>query len=299
MNTLDSQNLFEQANMSCRSVLTYPGSKSKVAKDVHNIFGNLGCTEVVSPFHGGGSVELYMASRGISVYAGDAFRLLVEFWQTLKGDPQRVAKCVSDELHRIGYKPEQCENQSDGTIYELRQMAIRCSVAEVNPIVRAACFYIRNQTSYSGLMFKYGNDDKTIALKKTGPNITDTMIQRLSKFNTTVQLENVDYHAILATYPDLPVYCDPPYFGNTAGLQKEKIIWKLYGIRGNLNLNFDHQEFYDAMSQRNTQWIISYDNVPQIRELYKDYKIIECNWTYAMTKDRQTNHAREILIVKE
>ena len=57
--------------------------------------------------------------------------------------------------------------------------------------------------------------------------------------------------------------------------------------------NFNHQELFDCISNK-TNWIMTYNNCEYIRNLYKDFKIIETSWTYGMNKSKQSS---EIIII--
>ena len=66
-----------------RSPLRYPGGKSRAAKHLVPMIEAMGVTKMVSPFFGGGSVELECAARGIRVHGYDLFRPVVCVWQAL------------------------------------------------------------------------------------------------------------------------------------------------------------------------------------------------------------------------
>ncbi|NSX83447.1 hypothetical protein GOM44_03330 [Wolbachia endosymbiont of Atemnus politus] len=49
---------------------------------------------MLSPFIGGGSIELALASRVTKVYGYDAFEPLVRFWQVILKDASYLAEVV-------------------------------------------------------------------------------------------------------------------------------------------------------------------------------------------------------------
>ena len=74
-----AQSLFEpQPNLTTRSPLRYPGGKSRA---VLMILPHIpqDTDKVCSPFFGGGSVELALMARGVSVSGSDIFSPLVDF----------------------------------------------------------------------------------------------------------------------------------------------------------------------------------------------------------------------------
>lgn len=57
--------------------------------------------------------------------------------------------------------------------------------------------------------------------------------------------------------------------------------------------NFDHGKLFNYISKKEN-WIMTYNNCEYIKNLYKDYKIIDINWSYGMNK---TKDSSEIVIV--
>jgi DNA adenine methylase len=81
------------------------------------------------------------------------------------------------------------------------------------------------------------------------------------------------------------MYLDPPYY-----LEKNS---KLYGNNGDMHENFDHQSLFNLLKlQKN--WIITYNNCDYIKNLYKDYLILDVNWSYSMNKSKTSS---EIVII--
>jgi len=59
--------------------------------------------------------------------------------------------------------------------------------------------------------------------------------------------------------------------------------------------DFNHQLLYELIITKKN-WIITYNNNDYIRNLYKDYKIIDVNWAYGMNKDKKSS---EIIIISK
>lgn len=281
--------MFEYNPPSKNSVLVYPGSKLRARKTIYQVTRSLGDVEIVSPFLGGGSFEVYAAYRGMHIIGGDCFDLLVDFWKCLLQCPKTLAHAIKRELNKIGYDPD-LDDQSDETIEALRGMAWRCR-HEDSMLMRAACFLIRNRTSFSGLMFKYTYNDRTIATRSRygTADISESLIDRIKNFRTHITVDCADYRELMSKYPDHVVYCDPPYFGN-----RDQI---LYGSAGEFNQHFNHEELHSYLTKHRKKFVLSYDNHTTIKEMYSDFKIIELNWLYGMKKFRNINKNSELLIV--
>ncbi|MEL6441122.1 MAG: DNA adenine methylase, partial [Cyanobacteria bacterium J06621_8] len=86
------------------------------------------------------------------------------------------------------------------------------------------------------------------------------------------------------------LFLDPPY------LTAKKS--KLYGKKGDLHTNFEHQKFSKNIQECNGHWLITYDNCPEIKNGFKDAKILEWEVQYGMNNYKQNNAAkgRELFI---
>ena len=74
-------------------------------------------------------------------------------------------------------------------------------------------------------------------------------------------------------------YCDPPYYGSR----------KLYRYEFG---DTDHEQLRDFLMALQQPWLLSYDVVPAIRELYVDAQVREIEWRYSSMRSR----GRELLI---
>ena len=80
-----------------KSILRYPGGKARATGFLLSFFPK-GLKTLVSPFIGGGSVELALAAKGIKVYGYDIFNPLVEFWQCTLEKPGALADEVEEYI---------------------------------------------------------------------------------------------------------------------------------------------------------------------------------------------------------
>lgn len=255
-----------------RSPLRYPGGKSRAAKHLVPMIEAMGVTKMISPFFGGGSIELECAARGIYVHGYDLFRPVVCFWQALMKRPEELIRLV-EMCHPLEGKDEFKELQE-----KLRQGI------DDDPTLEAAVYFILNRTSFSGTVLSGG-----FSQQAADGRFTKSCIERLRKFgcdNLTVRW--ADFRESLAVHPeDIFVYADPPYMlGENANL---------YGDNGNLHKEFDHVALHDLLAKRD-RWMLSYNNCYNVRQLYKDYKFYYPNWSYGMGSEKDS---KEILIVKE
>lgn len=248
---------------SIKSPLRYPGGKSRAVQTILALIPD-NTHSICAPFIGGASVELSCAAKNIKVFGSDLFEPLVNFWQCILKNPNEVA----DKAQQ--YLPLQKER-----FYQLQ----RSYHSIQNHIERAAVFFVLNRASYSGATLAGG-------MSPGHPRFTPSSIQRLRNFHTAnLQVKHLNYKdALDQNPPQRLAYLDPPYM-----IQSNN----LYGYKGNMHSNFDHAELYQTLKQR-PNWILSYNDCPEIRELYKQYEIIKPNWIYGMSNNKKS---RELLVL--
>ncbi|MBX3252611.1 MAG: DNA adenine methylase [Chitinophagaceae bacterium] len=248
------------SGFSSRSPLRYPGGKTRAVQFIARYFPSHIKT-LLSPFLGGGSIELYMASKGVKVSGYDAFQPLVEFWQCLLSSPDKLA----DEVEKFHPLPKE-------KFYELQQAQTHFKTK----LKRAAVYYVLNRSSFSGSTLSGG-------MSPQHPRFTVSSIQRLRDFfNPNLQVQPADFKKSLNDNPGTFAYLDPPYL----------IKSSLYGKKGDAHRDFDHAGLAAQLKQRR-RWLMSYNDCTEIRALYKGLHIITPNWKYGMSNDKMS---KEVLI---
>jgi len=248
-----------------KSLLRYPGGKTRALKHIIPYFPK-DLTEMVSPFFGGGSVELHLSDQDVTIHAYDVFEPLINFWSHVLQRPDQMAHTLEGALY-----PCSADN--------FKHFQKRVTDMSLDPMLRACIFYVINRCSFSGATLSGG-------MSRNHPRYTRSSIDRLRDFvcpNLTVSCAS--FEDSLGRHDDETfIYADPPYL-----LEKST----LYGERGSTHKDFDHQRFAEEIKKKNN-WVISYNPHPEILELYKDYKIVYPEWSYGMSKDK---NSKEILIL--
>lgn len=247
-------------DLSFRSPLRYPGGKTRGVEFITRFFPK-NLDKLLSPFFGGGSIELAAASTGTKVYGYDLFNPLVEFWQCLVSQPDKLA----DEVEKYFPLPKD-------KFYELQQSQMKFKTK----LQRAAVYYVLNRSSFSGSTLSGG-------MSPQHPRFTESSINRLRHFfNPNIRIRRADFKQSLSEHPFTFTYLDPPYL----------IKSSLYGRKGDAHKDFDHIGLADILRKRE-HWILSYNDCDEIRDLYAGHHILTPNWKYGMSNDKSS---KEILI---
>ncbi len=151
-----------------------------------------------------------------------------------------------------------------------------------------ATFFL-NRTNRSGIIFKAGPigglDQKgnyLIDVRFNKENLIERIAQ-IARYRDHITLTNEDAVQILqclenyhSNRQDIFLYLDPPYY------QKGKQLYlNNYG-------HDDHRKLADTVAELDNEikWLISYDNVADIRQLYKGYRMscFDLNYTLQSKK---------------
>lgn len=260
--------------MRIETPLKYPGSKTwlvrkmllSVPKDI---------TEFVSPFFGSGVIELNIAQRGVRTYGYDLCPHLTNFWQHWFRD---AAKVKAGAVQLLLNTSEE----------ELRYIKWHF---QATGIKGASEYYAVNRVSYSGVTLKHSH-------VKPYKRVRNDLIYEDIKSNTLVfphtssrdirqylklpiSVDTADFSTSINKHPDALIYCDPPY------VRHEQ---KIYNVDG-----FDHERLRRDLDDK-PYWITSYQDVPEIREMYRDVKMIPLKMKSHFYKDGKHQPKQELLI---
>ena len=115
--------------------------------------------------------------------------------------------------------------------------------------------------------------------RKNVPDKIDAIHKRLDK----VMIENRDFKKLITQYDckEAFFYCDPPY---STGCGYEVTSTK----------DFDHKGLRDTLKNIKGRFLLSYDDSPKIRELYKGFEIVEVERQNGINNRQGTDRANKI-----
>jgi len=247
------------------SPLRYPGGKSLATGLIIEHFPK-DIKRVISPFMGGGSVEIASAIElNLEVKGFDIFHILVNFWQVLINEPENLY----EELIKL---------EPDKTTYnniknELKKHWNKEIVLE--PLTLAIDYYFNFNLSYGpgflGWMSSiYANKERYIK-----------NLQKIKNFNSSnLSVECESFENVIEQYSNDFLYLDPPYF-----LDGDSKMFR--GIYPQRNFpvhhnGFNHKLLADLLNNHKGRFILSYNDCDWVRNAYKKFKIIEPKWQYTM-----------------
>lgn len=257
------------------SPIRYAGGKSLAVGHILELLPN-DIKRVISPFFGGGSVEISMSKYlDLEVIGFDIFDILCNYWKFQIENP----KLLYEKLKEIPPTFEKFEEVRKilTKVWKTKQGQITDPKerVELDPLTLAVYYVYNFNLSYGpgfmGWSSKiYLNDKKYKAI-----------IEKIRDFNPkNLKVECEDFREVIKKYPNDFMYLDPPYYIG----EDSKMFKGVYPMR-NIPVHhngFPHEELRDLLKKHKGGFILSYNDCPTIREYYKEFKQIFPSWQYTM-----------------
>lgn len=240
--------------------LRYPGGKGKFCHFIKQVFeaNQLLDGHYAEPYAGGAGValELLFHEYASNIHINDFDPAVYAFWAAAVNHTDDLCQLISDTKVNM-------ENWH-------KYRAIMDSSEEHCLLDLAMATFFLNRTNRSGILKAgvIGGKAQSGKWKLDVRFNKDDLIRRIDligRYKNRIKVYNLDAKQFLdVLVPELPVksliYLDPPYYVKGAGLYR------------NFYSHEDHVQIAEALSQVDKPWIVSYDNVPEIKGIYSDYR---------------------------
>ena len=254
-----------------KSPLRYPGGKTRACKILDTIINDYfdikSFDTIISPFFGGGSFEFHMQNKyNLKLIVNDKFTPLYNFWKQIKND--KTVLC--EELRKVIQV-----SKDDFMNYRKIILTLNDDV-----FTQALYYFIINRCSFSGSTLSGG-----FSLESSKKRFTQSSINNIELLDfTNIDIYNNDFTDFINDIDNEDenkrlMFLDPPYY-----LEKKS---KLYGNNGDMHENFNHQLLFELINTKRN-WIMTYNNCDYIKSLYKDFRIIDVNWSYGMNNNKKS-----------
>lgn len=255
--------------MSNPSPLRYPGGKSRLASFIGLAIQNLDiphCT-YVEPFAGGAGVALSLLLNGTveNIVINDYDKAIYSFWRAIKQEPAALIDRIAGTSITIEEWHRQKEIYSTATSYSL-------------DLAFATLFL--NRTNRSGILNAgpIGGYSQSGDWKLDVRFDKESLISKISaiaEHKQNISVYNKDIISLLRKYAhgfgeNVFFYFDPPYYNKGQKLYK------------NFFEHEDHQRIHDVIVHEiEAPWIITYDDVEEIANLYAGFSMRRFDLTYS------------------
>jgi DNA adenine methylase len=252
------------------SPLRYPGGKGKITNYVAELFeiNGLNGGHYVEPFAGGAAIALGLLfhEHAYQVHINDFDRSIYSFWHSVLFETEAFCRKISSTRVSLRQWREQREIQKSKKDVELFDLGY-------------STFFL-NRTNRSGIL----NAGVIGGVSQMGKWRIDARfnkkeliarIERIAAFSDRIKIYNLDACDLLTQIvPSLGdktfVYLDPPYFkkGN-------RLYHSFYRAQ-------DHDHLAKLVQDKlKTKWLVSYDDVPEIRQLYEERRQLHYSLSYS------------------
>jgi len=262
--------------------LRYPGGKTKYAGLLESVIdanGLRGCT-YAEPFAGGAGAALALLYRGVvsRVLLNDVDRRVCAFWRAALNHTKVFLRKLDDVPITMDEYQRQRDVYSDGRGTDLKlgfsffylNRCNRSGILDAGPVGG------KNQNGTYKLDARFKKDRlkrKLLRLADFRDKITISQLDALDFLN---QLDDSDDSG------DVFVYLDPPYYG-----QGQYLYLNHYQHTG-------HASLAHGLGLVAVPWLISYDDVAETRNLYRDYRQYKRKLRYTAQEHKG---AAELIIV--
>lgn len=262
--------------------LRYPGGKSQILPLVVELLrdNDMFYGEYAEPFAGGSGIALSLLLNNYvnRIYINDLDPSIYSFW------------------HSVLYRTEELisliEN-IDVTINEWHEQRDIYLSDEKCTLRRGFATFFLNRTNRSGIIKggviggKEQKGEYKLDCRFNKPDLKRKII-RISKLSGRIELSNLDAVVFLnnierCSVENALINLDPPYFSKGP---------ELYA---NFYSKEDHQNLAKEVSRLNRNWMVTYDDAPEIRSYYSEFPIYFSNLNYS-AQDKKVG--TELLVLK-
>lgn len=257
------------------SPLRYPGGKSCLYELASQILrlNRLERGHYAEPYAGGAGLALNLLFEGhvSEIHLNDLDRSIWAFWNSVLTDTSSLV----EKIKSTPITMEEWHHQRD----------IYTNQDEHDDLTLGFSTFFLNRTNRSGIIKGAGVIG---GLSQTGNYKIDCRfnredlarrIKRIAKYKSRIHISKLDALDFMKTMdaqlPDRSLFCiDPPYFNKGAGLYTS-----YYNPE-------DHKNVSDAVLRLERSWILTYDNTPEISQLYKARRQFGFDVNYSLQTKR-------------
>lgn len=237
----------------------------------------------VEPFAGGAgaAVNLLVSGKVERICINDANVGIYSFWNSLVSEPERmIAKVVETPVTFSEWQLQRDIYQnSNSPSFELGFAVFFLSRTNRSGIISAGP--IGGSSNEKQALAKYKIDcrfNKKDLIKR---------MERIAEKANSIQVYNMDALNFINVIPENAfVYLDPPYF------VKGQCLYM------NHYTECDHHNLSESLKRASFKWLLSYDDVPKIREIYKAFDLYNFPLAYTASNVRNgmelITHSRNI-----
>ena len=265
-----------------QSIFRYPGGKTrKNVRDLILSYAPEHFSEYREPFVGGGGI-FFAISVKKKRWINDANKDLISVYNALKERPDDfIAQCRTIDPPKPGEPEVHTLYGGRGKKYNQRLRGQFYYFALNKECDQALRYFFINRTVWGGRV-NYDIPSRLYYSNPAGWNIVRSdKLGQAAKVLKDAKITAGDFEDVInVSGENTWIYCDPPYFRDTLDNDASKLYQDSFSEK-------DHERLFRTVSACSHRVCISYDDVPEIVDMYSGWNIHRVKWTYCGTSSAE------------
>lgn len=258
------------------TLVNWYGGKQKLAREIISVMPEH--KHYVEVFFGSGAVFFNKPKAAINT-VNDLNQHLVNIFVQTRDHFEEF----SEKVYWTLYSRDEYE--------KFEQMLKEKDLRDLSDLDRALAYLYLTKTNFGSRMhlgFSAGVEGSVATINLA-------LIERMKKVREKldgVVIENRPFEEILDKYgkdPDTLMYLDPPYWITLEETDYYQGVERTF-------TSYHHEILSAMLSKAKAKWILSYDDVPQVIQLYKEYQTQRLRAKYAFGQKGRIREVDELLI---
>jgi DNA adenine methylase len=262
------------------SLCRYPGGKNALARPILERINNKLQLEYREPFFGGGSIGLRVAATGgARIWINDKDPTVFALWKAVAEHPVELKRALMETKASV----EEFDRIKARFLDWARGIIPLSSIVQVarDKLLLQAISYNGLGVMASGPFGGRSQSERKVE-DRWHPASICKRVDAISIDLSRAKITNSDFADMLRDDGRVSIYLDPPYW--KAGPQLYQHTFTIA----------DHLRLRELLRHSDHDWVLSYDDCEEIRELYAFTHIDELRVTYRNGKSHRRTH--ELLI---
>jgi DNA adenine methylase len=263
-------------SMRTEGFIGWLGGKKRVAKYLTSLMPKH--TYYIEIFMGSAAVFFEKNKAQFNIL-NDINKNLVNLYNIVKGNKEEFEKFLYYLYYSI------CSRD----LHHVYKKDLETRIDKLENYKRAAIYYYI-------ILHSFNNDETVKTFPHKFEDITDGIVANIIRSREKLKnviIENMDYVQLIKKYnqknKDVLFFADPPYVVADDG----KYYAHVFSEDDHRLLAFQMSE----VDRKGNYFVITYDDVPLIRELYKNYNIMEYEYYYSSSNTNNSNLRKTELII--
>lgn len=266
-------------------ILKWVGGKRQLLSEIMPLI-NKNCSTYVEPFVGGGAVFFDLQPKKAII--NDYNEELINVYKVVRDSVDELIAVL--EIHE--------QNNSEEYFYDIRALDRTEEFEQMSDIEKAARILYLNKTCYNGLyrVNSAGQFNSPYGKYKNPKIVNSTTLKAMSNYlnKNKIDIRQGDYKETLkGLRKGAFVYLDPPYMPISSSSSFTGYTENGFGYKQQVEL----KEECDKLKKKGISFLQSNSDCPEIRDLYKDYRIITVQARRSINSNAQKRgEINEVLI---